>query len=257
MQIQKVILIILLVGGFSSLKGQQVELYVVNIKGVITSATLGEPLPYAQVINQRVHGGTYSDINGNFSISMLTEDTLLIRSMGFIDYFFTVKEFPPKALYEIKMTPKSYQLKEVTVMDNSRLKKNLGLPDFEPIDIPTELRSNTFNEKPSLLAAFLNPVSYLTYHLDAGEKNKRETLKAIQNGKEWDEFSTFYNMENIKRLTGLEGDEADAFMIYCNLNNRLPYNASQIEIEFQIMDLFFKYKKMKSIEPDSIAPGNK
>jgi|WetSurMetagenome_2_1015567.scaffolds.fasta_scaffold275966_1 hypothetical protein len=254
MPFRKTIIVVLLIAGFSSLKAQVIELYMVNIKGVITSATLGEPIPFAQIINPKVHGGTSSDVDGYFSINMLTEDTLIIRSMGFIDYYFTVKEFPPKALYEIKMTPKSYQLKEVTVTDNSRLKRNLGIPDAKPLDVPTELRSGTFNEKPTVLAALFSPVSFLTYHLSADEKNKRETLKAIKNGEEWDQFSTYHNLEAIKRLTGLEGDEADAFMIYCNLNNQLPYNAGQLQIEFQIMDLFFKFKKMKAEQADTIAP---
>jgi hypothetical protein len=254
MLFRKTIIVILFVAGFYTTKAQEIELYVVNIKGKIMSTDSNEPIPYAQVINPRVHGGTTSSGEGFFSINMLTEDTLIIRSMGFIDYFFTVKEFPPKPLYEIRLTPKSYQLKEVTITDNTRLKKNLGIPDSKTLDIPIELRSNTFNEKPPLLAAFFNPVSYLSYHLSDSEKSKRETLKAIQNGKEWDEFSTYHNLENIKKITGLDGDEADEFMIYCNLNNRLVYSASQMEIEFQIMDLFFKYKKMKAEMLDTTTP---
>jgi hypothetical protein len=254
MQLRKAIIVILFIAGFSSLKAQEVELYIVNIKGVVTSATLGEPLPYVQIINPRIHGGTYTDNDGNFSINMLTEDTLLIRSMGFIDYYFTVKEFPVKAKYEIKMTPKSHQLNEATITDNSRLKKNLGIPDAKTLDVPIELRSGTFNEKPSVLAALFSPVSFLSYHLDKDEKNKRATLKAIQSGKEWDQFSTYHNLENIKKITGLDGDEADEFMIYCNLNNRLPYNASQMEIEYQIMDLYFKYKNEKKSCSDPSIP---
>jgi len=56
----------------------------------------------------------------------------------------------------------------------------------------------------------------------------------------------YHNLDNINRLTGLDGSEADEFMVYCNINNRLPYFASQMEIEFQIMDLYFKFKKEKT-----------
>jgi hypothetical protein len=132
------------------------------------------------------------------------------------------------------------------------MRKRLGLPDAETLDIPAELRGDAFNKKPPLIAAFFNPISFLNYHLSDKEKSKRETLKAIKNDKEWLEFSTFFNLDNIKRLTGLNDDDADEFMIYCNLNNRLPYFASQMEIEFQIMDLFFKFKKEKGTSNDSI-----
>jgi hypothetical protein len=254
MQIIKTIIIILLFSGFSTLKAQEMDLYFVNIKGTIVSADNGEPVPYAHIINPKVHGGTTSNTDGYFSINMLTEDTLIIRSIGFVDYLFTINEFPPKDKYEIKMNPVRYLLNEVTVNEKNNLKEQLGLPNAKTLDIPIELRSNTFNEKPPLIAAFFNPISYLTYHLSNSEKTKRETLKAIKSGKEWDQFSIFHNLDNIIRLTGLSGDEADEFMIYTNMNNRLPYFASQMEIEFQIMDLFFKFKKEKNSENISTAP---
>jgi hypothetical protein len=38
------------------------------------------------------------------------------------------------------------------------------------------------------------------------------------------------------------------------MNNHLPYNASQMQIEFQIMDLFFKYKKAKAMDNVTTQP---
>jgi len=254
MQFRIAIIFVFLLAGFSSLNAQEIDLYIVNIKGVIKSAENGEPIPYVHIINPRVHGGTTSNTDGYFSINMLTEDTLIIRSIGFVDFLFTVKEFPPKDKYEIKMSPVRYLLNEVTVTEKNNLKDNLGLPNAKPLDIPIELRSNTFNEKPPLIAAFFNPISFLTYHLSDSEKAKRETLKAIKSGKEWDQFSIYHNLDNITRLTGLSDHEADEFMIYTNMNNRLPYFASQMEIEFQIMDLFFKFKKEKASETNPTTP---
>ena len=228
------------------LNAQEADIYVVNIKGKIISDDGGEVVPYAHVINPRVHGGTTSNVDGMFSISMLTEDTLTIRAIGFVDYQFTINEFPPKELYEIKLKPVRYLIDEVTISDNTQLKKRLGLPSAEPLDIPIELRANSFNEKPSVLAALLSPMSFLQYHLSDSEKAKRTTLIAIKNEKEWAEFSKYHNLENISRITGLKGEEADKFMIYCNMNNKLPYFASQMQIEFQIMDLYFQYKQLQN-----------
>ncbi len=246
MKLNKLAILLILVSGLFSLKAQEIDLYIVSIKGTIISSDNAEPVPYAHIINPRIHGGTTSNADGYFSINMLTEDTLIIRAVGFVDYKFTVKEFPPKDSYEIKLNPVRYLLNEVTVTEKNRLKDQLGLPDAKPLDVPIELRSSTFNEKPSFLAAILSPASFLTYHLSGEEKSKRATLKAIQSGKEWDQFSMYHNLDNINRLTGLDGSEADEFMVYCNINNRLPYFASQMEIEFQIMDLYFKFKKEKT-----------
>jgi hypothetical protein len=224
-------------------KAQMPDLYIVNIKAIVTSALNDEPIPYAHVINHRVRGGTTTNAEGFFSINMLTEDTLVLKAIGYTDYYFTISEYPPKPLYTIVMRPVRYLLDEVTVTESNKLREKLGIPDAKPLDIPIELRGDAFNEKPSLLAAIISPVSFLHYHLSDKEKNKRNTLSAIKSGKEWYQFSTYHNLENIKRITKLDGDEADLFMIYCNVNNKLPYFASQMEIEFQIMDLFFKYKR--------------
>jgi len=221
---------------------QILELYIVNVKAQVSSIDDGTPVAYAHVINPRVRGGTTTNADGYFTIQMLTEDTLIIRSMGFVDYHFFLSEFPPKDLYHIKMQPVRHLLNEVTITERNQLKDKLGLPEAKPLDIPIELRGSSYNEKPPLLAAFLNPLSYAHYFLSDEEKRKRETLKVIKDDKQWNTFATYHNLTTIKRLTGLDGEEADQFMIYCNVHNRLPYFASQMEIEFQIMDLFFKFK---------------
>lgn len=243
MKFRIVLLILLNVALTGLLSAQEVDLYMVSIKARVTGADTGDPIPYAHVIYPNFHGGTTTDIDGYFSISMLNEDTLIIRSMGYVDYRFTAREYPLKPLYEIRLQPVRYLLNEVTVTEENGLRKKLGLPDSKPIDVPTELRGDAFNEKPNLLQSILSPASFLQYHLDKGEIEKRKTRVAILDEKQWLQFSTYHNLDNIKKLTGLNGNAADEFMIYCNLNNRLPYFASQMEIEFQIMDFYFKYKK--------------
>ncbi len=255
--VKRKILILLLILGLSfALKAQVIDLYMVSIKARVTGADTGDPLPYAHVIYPNVHGGTTTNIDGYFSISMLNEDTLIIRSIGYTDYKFTVKEFPPLPLYEVRMQPTRYLLKEITVTEDLNMRERLGLPESKSIDVPVELRGDAFNEKPNFLQSILSPASFLQYHLDRGEKEKRKTIVAIQDEKQWLQFSTHYNLDKITKLTGLSGDEADEFMIYCNLNNRLPYFASEMEIDFQILDFFFKYKKEReesgNIAKDSI-----
>ncbi|MFA9390754.1 MAG: carboxypeptidase-like regulatory domain-containing protein [Prolixibacteraceae bacterium] len=223
--------------------GQAPDLYVVNIRGIVTSAEDGTPISYAHIINPRVHGGTTTNADGMFAIRMLTEDTLIIRSLGFVDQKLMITEFPPRNLYQIAMSPVRFLLDEVTVNEDLHMRERLGLPNPDPLNIPTELRGDAFNEKPPWFAAFLSPISFLQYHTSKKEKEKREVRRIIQNNQEWLTFSRFFNLDNIERLTGLHDTDADNFMMYCNLHNQLPYFASQLEIEFQIMDLYFKYKK--------------
>lgn len=231
-------LFILNLGAFA-----QIDLYVVNVRGTVTSADTGEPVPYAHVINPRVHGGTTTNADGVFSIQMLTEDTLVVRSVGFVEEKFWLTEFPPKQMYQVVLKPVRVLINEITVTEDLNMRNRLGLPDPDPLNIPTELRGAAFNEKPPWYAALVSPISFLHYHSSKEEKEKREMRQTIANNEQWVVFSTYHNLANIKRLTGLHGEEADLFMIYCNVNNRLPHYAGQMEIEFQIMDLFFKFKK--------------
>ncbi len=226
-----------------SVSGQQIELYMVNIRVKVVNIDDGEPVPFAHVINPRVRGGTTTNADGYFTIQILTEDTLIIRSMGFVDHYFYLTEFPPKDMYTIKLKPVRVQLSEITVTDRYRLKENLGLPQAKPLDIPIELRGDAFNEKPNYKTFFVSPISYLQYFLSEREKRKRETLNVIRDDKQWNLFAVYQNLTTIKKLTGLDGENADRFMIYCNIHNRLPYSASQMEIEFQMMDLYFKFMK--------------
>lgn len=225
------------------ISAQVPDLYVVYIRGKVTEAETGEPVAYAHVINPNSHAGTTTNADGYFSIRMLTEDTLIVRAVGYVDAKLFIEEFPPKSLYEVVMKPVRYLINEVTVTEELNMRRKLGLPDSEPLDIPVELRGDAFNERPPWYAALLSPLSYAQYFTSKKEKQKRETIVAIKNNEEWLQFSTYQNLENIYRLTGLSGPEADNFMLYCNINNRLPWFASQMEIEFQIMDFFFKYKR--------------
>lgn len=223
---------------------QQLDLYLVFVKGKVTDLDTGEPIPHASVINPRVKGGTTTNVDGVFSIEILTDDTLTIRSLGYSDYEFFIQEFPPKELYDIKMNPVRYLIKEITVEGERTM--DWGLPKAKPLDIPIELRGNAFNEKPTVWHALTNPLSFMQYYLSPKEKGKRETLTVIKDGEEWETFARYHNLAAVEKITRLTGEEADQFMIYCNMNNRLPYNASQLEIEFQIRDLYFKYQKAKA-----------
>lgn len=248
----KAIIISVFFSLFAAASFAQIDLYMVHINGKVTDFGSGEPIPYAHIVNPRLHGGTTSNVDGYFSIDMLTEDTLFIRAVGYVETELVLQEFPPKPLYEVKLKPVRYLLDEVLVNESLNMRKRFGLPEFDPLDIPVELRGDAFNEKPPWYAALLTPISFLQYHTSSREKQKRETLKIIRNNEEWLEFSEHHNLQTIKKLTGLQGTAADQFMFYCNLNNRLPYHAGQMEIEFQIMDLYFKYKKeqqTKSAEP--------
>lgn len=256
MKLKHLFILLLLILSACPLSAQVPDLYVVYIRGKVTEAETGETVPYAHVINPNLHSGTTTNADGIFSIRMTTEDTLIIRAVGYVDAQFFIEEFPPKPMYDVVLKPVRFLIDEVTVTEELNMRKRLGLPDAETLDIPIELRGDAFNEKPPWYAALVSPLSFAHYYTSKKEQQKRETLKTIINNEEWVSFSKYHNLETIERLTGLHGAEADNFMLYCNINNRLPWFAGQIEIEFQIMDFFFKWKREQATKNEKEQQDN-
>lgn len=122
-----------------------------------------------------------------------------------------------------------------------------GIPVGKSTNIPQELRGDAFNEKPPVLAAFFNPLSYWQYYLSHKEKEKRRVREAVALQKNWEMHSRNYNKEMVKMLTGLNDEEADDFMVWFNSQNILPYTSTEYEVRASIREYFEVYKTEKNI----------
>lgn len=216
----------------------------VEVKGQVVDENTGEKIPYAQVVNFRVHGSTMTDINGNFSIQADPSDTLTIKILGYKDKVIPVKDILSNnaEIKKISLTQIKYAIDSVEVRAN-QLKMNLGLPQGKQSNIPQELRSEDFDKKPGLLTAVFRPIAYLHYKLSSSEREKRAALAAIYTEKQWEIISLIYNKDVIQRITLLTGDKLDDFMLYCNAYSGLAPNATTYEVEKKIKDLFIEYQK--------------
>lgn len=216
----------------------------VNVTGQVVDENTGEKIPYTQVLNFRVHGSTMTDLNGNFSIQADPSDTLTFRILGYKDKVIPVSEILSVNTLnkKIALTQIKYPIDSVQVNAN-QLKMNLGLPKGKQSDIPQELRSEDFATKPTLLTAVFKPLSYLHYKLSNSEKEKRATLAAMYTEKQWEILSLIYNKDVIRRITLLNGDKLDDFMLYCNAYSHLAANATTYEVEKKIKDLYIEYQK--------------
>jgi hypothetical protein len=118
------------------------------------------------------------------------------------------------------------------------------------------LRSDDFESKPGVLTAITKPLSFLHYELSGHEKEKRATLNAIHNERQWQILSLIYNKDVIQRITFLTGDKLEDFMAYCNAYNGLNANATTYEVEKRVKELYAEYLKLHPISntrKDSVA----
>jgi len=244
MRLKNWLLLFVLVGGFSMVGSAQVYFPedMVKVAAQVRDDLTGLAIPYVNVINQRVRGGTMTDKDGKFSLQADPADTLTFRSIGYIDKKVPVSEIVANENATVTMAPVRYQLEGVEITGQSQKVNTSGLNEHAKnmSKTPVELRGE-FESKPKLLTAIFHPTSYLYYKFNKEEKEKRNTLAAIRTEREWQLFSLVYNKEIAARLTGLKGDELDDFMVYFNAYSKLQFSATTYEVEKRIKEIYPQY----------------
>jgi hypothetical protein len=234
--------------GFAQVDSEEVDPMLINFKARVLSAADSSAVPYANIINNRTHGGTITNGDGNFNLEMLNIDSLIITSVGFEKGVLKVpRNYSEYDVFTFILKPVNYAIGEVEVK-GERQSVDLGIGGNKPIDIDPSLRGDAFNEAPPIIAAFFNPISYWQYHLSKKEKRKRNVREAQNLEKNWEMHSKNYNKEKVIMLTGLKEAEADSFMIWFNGENVLPYLSSEYEIRASIIEYYQFYRLEKIIK---------
>ena len=246
MPVKKYYIFILLVcivrTGFAQNPALPVDPMLIRLKAKIISASDSSAVPYANVINNRTHSGTITNSDGYFTLEMLNIDSLLISSVGYQKAVLKVPyNYSEYDVLIFRMFPANYALGEVQVKGEKQ-KIDLGFETGKPVDIAPELRGDAFNETPPVLAAFFNPISFWQYYLGKREKQKRRVREEMLIQKNWEMHSRNYNKEMVMKLTGLNENDADTFMVWFNSQNILPYTATEYQVRASIIEYYKLYE---------------
>jgi hypothetical protein len=249
--IQAIFTILLIILSFS-VKGQnpgtEVDPILIRVKARVISAADSSAVPFANVVYTRNRTATSTNAAGFFTIVMLNIDSVYISAMGFKTKVLKLpRNYSETQTLTVYLEPVVYLIKEVRVTGDKNRPNMDGIPMGKTTDIPQELRGDAFNEKPPVLAAIFNPLSYWQYYLSHREKQKRLVREAISLEKNWEMHSQNYNKEMVMKLTGLNGEEADDFMIWFNSKNVLPYTSTEYEVKAAIRSWFEVYKNGKRL----------
>lgn len=232
----------------------EIDPMLIKIKANVLSLADSVPVPYANIINPRTHGGTITNNAGYFTLEMMNIDTLVVTSIGFQKSVLKVPaNYTGYTTLNFYIQPVNYGVGEVLVQGD-KPKVNLGFETGRESNIDPSLRGDAFNESPPILAAFFNPVSYWQYYLSKKEKRKREVRKQMVIQQNWELHSKNYNKEKVMMLTGLNEAAADSFMIWFNTQDVLPYLASEYQIRATVIEFFHYYQIEKSAEPQTATP---
>ncbi len=237
------ILLFVLTGfsGFAQVDSEEVDPMLINFKARVISAADSSAVPYANIINNRTHGGTITNNEGYFTLEMLNIDSLIITSVGYEHAVLKVPRYYSEYdVFTFVMLPMNYAVGEVQVTGEKQ-RVDMGIGSGKSIDLAPELRGDAFNDAPPILAAFFNPVSYWQYYLSKKEKRKRKVRNSMALEKNWEMHSKNYNKEKVMMLTGLNEMQADSFMIWFNNENVLPYTSTEYQIRASVIEYYHYY----------------
>lgn len=241
-------LILLLFAALGSLAQTDLSLVdpiLVRLKGRIINAADSTGIPYANIVNNRYRGGTITNNDGYFSLDVLNIDSLIVTSVGYEKkVIYIPHDYMGQAVLTFTMNPVSYAVGEVEVK-GERPSLDMGLGTGKPVEIPTELRGDAYNERPPVIAALFNPISYWQYYLSRREREKRDVREAMALQQNWEMHAQNYNKEMVMMLTGIDEAEADSFMVWFNAQNVLPYTATEYEVRASIKYYYEQYKREK------------
>jgi ribosomal protein S15P/S13E len=226
---------------------EEVDPILITLKGRILNLDDESPVPYVSIVNFRTHGGTTTNEAGYFTMEMLNVDSLSISALGYSKMVAKVPaKHNPNDLLIIYAKPIRFSIQEVKVTGDKKGANVEGIPQGKKVDIDPQLRGDSYNKKPPVVAAVINPLSFMQYHLSKSERDKRETRQAIITEKQWETLSKYYNKDLVKELTGLNDDEAELFMIYFNSKGLLAQLKTEYDVRAAIVEQFKLYQKEKS-----------
>lgn len=245
---------------FSLLYSQENE--TISWKGVVVNGSTGEPVPNA-VLAVFSQVSMYStDDNGAFRIALLPTDSVRVLAMGFKASTYLVRNMPesPEGVVTLTLNQVSYSLKGITVKGYKGLLDPLIFPEFEdgtpkidlflPSNIGSKMsiippQERLLMEKPSVLAAVVSPVSFAYSVFSKREKSLINLVEAKAKDKEWEKNNTYADRETIAVLSGFEGEELDAFVIYCNVNLKIGSYDNGASVAAKIKTLLEKFKDLQ------------
>ncbi|WP_421917943.1 carboxypeptidase-like regulatory domain-containing protein [Marinifilum sp.] len=239
---------------------------VISISGLVYSSNTGKGISNAVITIKRSRKGNICDNKGVFHLQIQQKDTLIISALGYEMKQWVVPvilnpDFPP--FFRIELQDISYLLKEVDVyafgtweefknqfiqtkveeknpINKDILKELAPYNTKAPNPVPAQYRPK-IDRKLDVWDAIFRPTDFLHNKLSKKEKAKKKLSKLIRAEIKNKKTDAKYNAEIVSEVTGLKGDELEAFMPYCSANIELSENSTDYDIIKQIFELFEKY----------------
>ncbi len=226
----------------------------VNVRGQVVNVENNEPVSFVLVYNSASNTGASSDSLGRFQLPMQQGDSIIFSSLGFdkLLYIAQANDLSKKVDLMVALNIRTYELSGVDVFafkSEEDFKKHIlsmDIPEEEkPIEIPGVTYSRAAFPPGEGGIAFSGPISglYDKYSRRGKSHAKYREAKRAYEVKEL--VANKLNSEVVQEITGLEGEELEAFLNFCKLSDAFVTNANDYELIVAVHDCFKEYKQKK------------
>jgi hypothetical protein len=213
-----------------------------EVEGMVIHDKTLKPIGDVLVANKRTSETAYSDSNGRYRISAVEGDLLLFYRIGYQSRRETAHIVRGK-MTTIAMPFSELQLDEVLVRGSTYKMDSIertiiygrGLRDAKKKVYVTLTNGIVFHNLPSQFA------KRVTGRL----KQEKRFLRLFEEGEKEKFIATRYNMAVVKKVTGLDGDDAAHFMNANPIDYEFARKASELELVMWVSSSYKLYSNKR------------
>ena len=255
-------LIIIITSHHIVVSGQETQLK--KWSGTIINAVSHTVIPHATIASYSQVALYIANDAGQFLLTLPQNDSLRITALGYESQTTNLQEAEVDSVGRviIRLTPISYQIKEVTIkgykgiFDPLIFQNHLPEEELIQLNLPAHIGSQisklppnerALGGKPSIGMIF-SPAS-LAYSLISKRENSIRTLAdARANELKLNHRDRVASKEIIAAISDFEDKELDDFLIYCNINLKIYSSDTGVSALRKIEEILLTYKQEKRIE---------
>jgi hypothetical protein len=228
----------------------------VIFRGKVVDFITYQPIENACIHNLSSGLMVFSNTSGDFSMLIALRDTLAVTRVGYDMEMFSITDSlrNVKERITVKLIMKSLMLRNVTVyamkpypmfindLVKATPQEKVEIPGIEIS--PLEKASYDINAGNLLRGTPLaSPITFLYNKFSHKAKMERQYADLLANQEEVMRLSQKYNSDIVRKITKLEGERLEDFMLYCSFTYYTLIISSDIEIERMIASKYLQYKK--------------
>jgi hypothetical protein len=235
----------------------------IKINGIIYDAKTSERIPFVHIIDVSRNAGTSADENGNFSFTTKRGDSIKFTAVGYSDFvFFLSDSIKTNTYHLITLEPKAYLLESLDFYANDPMKgfylKDIPRDTIRFGNIKGAPGGAYWNVLPKGGSGYITAFANLFNNRAKQEKKLQKILedekmlkmqeKAEQVKQRTSEEK--YNQELVQRITGLNDERLDDFILEFKPSRGFILRATDYEIALQIVESFREYAYYNGLKVD-------